>query len=49
MEQPEHHGSPDWPGTLSGPMVLGFGGNRSVGLEPKHMPYSLAGLSSLSR
>jgi hypothetical protein len=46
MEQPEHDGSPDWPGTLGGPIVLGFDGNRwnrFVGLEPEHVPYSLAG------
>jgi hypothetical protein len=49
MEESEHDGSPDRPGTLSGPIVLSFDGNRSVGLEPKHMPYSLAGLSSPSR
>jgi len=49
MEESEHYGSPDWPGTLSGPIVLSFDGNRSnrsVGLEPEHVPLSLAGRSS---
>jgi hypothetical protein len=49
MEESEHDGSPDWPGTLSGPIVLSFDGNRwnrSVGLEPEHVPFSLAGRSS---
>jgi hypothetical protein len=49
MEESEHDGSPDWPGTLSGPIVFGFDGNRSnrsVGLEPEHVPFSLAGRSS---
>jgi hypothetical protein len=48
MEESEHDGSADWPGTLSGPIVFGFDGNRSnrsVGLEPEHIPYSLAGRS----
>jgi hypothetical protein len=45
----EHDGSPDRPGTLSGPIILSFDGNRwnrSVGLEPEHVPFSLAGRSS---
>jgi hypothetical protein len=49
MEESEHNGSPDWPGTLGGPIVLRFDGNRwnrSVGLEPEHVPFSLAGGSS---
>jgi hypothetical protein len=49
MEESEHYGSPDWPGTLSGPIVFGFDGNRSncsVGLEPEHVPFSLAVRSS---
>jgi hypothetical protein len=49
MEQSEHDGSPDRPGTVGGPIVLGFDGNRwnrSVGLEPEHVPFSLAGRSS---
>jgi hypothetical protein len=48
-EESEYDGSPDWSGTLSGPIVLSFDGNRwnrSVGLEPEHIPYSLAGRSS---
>jgi hypothetical protein len=47
MEESEHDGSPDWPGTLSGPIVLRFDGNRwnrSVGLEPEHVPFSLEGV-----
>ena len=49
MEESEHYGSPDWPGTLSGPIVHSFDGNRSnrsVGLELEHVLYSLAGRSS---
>jgi hypothetical protein len=45
----EHDRSPHWLGTLGGPIVLSFDGNRwnrSVGLEPEHIPYSLAGRSS---
>jgi hypothetical protein len=44
MEESEHDGSPDWPGTLSGSIVLRFDGNRwnhSVGLEPEYVPFSL--------
>ena len=43
MEESEHDGSLDWLGTDSRPIVLSFDGNhwnRSVGLEPEHVPDS---------
>jgi hypothetical protein len=43
MEESEHDRSLDWLGTVSGPIVLSFGGNhwnRSVGLETEHVPGS---------